>query len=203
MGNTVALQYQNLSDNTSSDILVYMQNTKADLTALPPMAWQVIKHIGYRGFHNFAYTVDTQVKVTWDGDAGGILPTEVLEGGQYAVNLVDTDYEFQQVGVTLPNEIDVTNNIHTPNGIAVTLLKDGRAIMTQPGVAYGEQAEFGLHPKIYVSLVSNVQEGDTLTTAVMSQQFTPISLEGLKSCTFALYGDRQDGYYFSVINVQT
>ena len=45
----------------------------------------------------------------------------------------------------------------------LSMIKDGKAIMTQPGVAFGQQAEFGLHPKIYVGLVSNVVESDVLT----------------------------------------
>lgn len=203
MSNDVALQYQNLSDNKNADVLVFTKNVKANLDALPPVAWQVIQHIGYRGFHNFTYTVDTHIEVTWENDASGILPTEVLEGGTYALNQIENDYNFVQTGVTLPNEIDVENNVKTGGGISVTLFKDGKPIMTQPGVAFGEQAEFGLHPKIYVGLVSNIQESDTLTTAVMSQQFTPISLEGLKSATFALFGDRENGYYFQVTDSQT
>ena len=203
MSNDVSLQYQNLSDNKNADVLVFTKNMKANLDALPPVAWQVIQHIGYRGFHNFTYTVDTKIEVTWENDASGILPTEVLEGGTYALNQIENDYNFVQTGVTLPNEIDVENNVKTAGGISVTLYKDGKSIMTQPGVAFGEQAEFGLHPKIYVGLVSNIQESDTLTTAVMSQQFTPISLEGLKALTFALFGDRENGYYFQVTDSQT
>jgi hypothetical protein len=203
MPNDIALQYQNQSDNTNSDVLVFTRNTIANLNALPPTAWQVIEHVGRNGFHNFTYTVNTQVEVTWDGGSSGILPSDVMEGGIYALNLVETDFQFQQTGVTLPNEIDVANNIQTPGGIGVTLYKDGRALMTQPGVAFGQQAEFGLHPTIYVGLVSNVQESDTLTTAVMSQTFTPIVLENLTSCTFGLFGNLQAGYYFQVIDAAT
>lgn len=203
MSNSVAIQYQNLSDNKDADVLVFTKNLKANLSALPPVAWQVIKHIGFRGFHNFTFTVDTQIEVTWDGGASGILPTEVSEGGTYALNQIETDYNLVQTGVTLANEIDVQNNVKTPGGIDVTLFKDGKAIMVQPGVAFGEQAEFGLHPKIYVGLVSNVIESDVLTTAVMSQTFTPISLEDLSALTFALLGDRENGYYFQVTDSKT
>ena len=51
--------------------------------------------------------------------------------------------------------------------------------------------------------MSNIIESDTLTTAVMSQQFTPIDLTDLTSLTFALYGDRKQGYYFNVTNSTT
>ena len=139
MPNSCAIQYQNLSDDSVSDVLVFTQNRKANLDALPPVAWQVITNIGFNGFHNFVYTVDTQVSLTWEGGASGILPSEVLEGGVYSLNLVDRDFEFTRSGVTLGNEIDVWNNVHTPNGIDVPLIKDGKPIMTQPGVGYGSQ----------------------------------------------------------------
>ncbi|QSQ23309.1 hypothetical protein JY651_50970 [Pyxidicoccus parkwayensis] len=200
MANDIKVTYQNLSDNKDGSVLVFLKNRRADLTALPPTAWQVISRVGFNGYHNFTYTVDTQVAVSWNGGASGVLPMEVSEGSIYALNQVEQDYELMQTGLsTESNEIDVANNIHTPGGIEVTLIKDGAPVMKQAGVGFGDQAAFGLTPKIYVGLVRNVVQSATLTSATLSQKFTEIDLSGLHALTFALKGDREKGYYFTVL----
>jgi len=204
MANDIQVTYQNLSNNKDGSVLVFLKNRRADLSALPPTAWQVIRRVGYRGYHKFTYTMKTDVAVSWEGGASGILPMAVNEGGVYALNQIEQDYELVQTGLsTQSNEIDVANNVRTPGGIDVTLFKDGQPIMTQPGVGFGDQAEFGLSTKIYVGLVRNVVQSGQLTSAVMSQQFTEIDLTGLRALTFALNGDRESGYYFSVVNRQS
>ncbi|HEX6096875.1 MAG TPA: hypothetical protein VF432_11170 [Thermoanaerobaculia bacterium] len=202
--NNISIRYENHSSDTVSDVLVFTKNTRADLDALPPTAWQVISRVGYNGYHQFVYTIDTKIAVAWDGGNTGVMPSDTSEGTVWSLTTVGNDYELQQSGLaTLTNEIDVINDVHVDNGIAVTLLKDGKPIMTQPLVAYGEKAEFGLMPKIYVGLVSNIIEGETLKSAVMSKDFTMFDLTGLKSFTFGLFGDLKGGYFFRAISEET
>lgn len=199
--NNINIRYENHSSDTVSDVLVFTKNTRADLDALPPTAWQVISKVGYNGYHSFVYTIDTKIEVSWDGGNTGVMPTDTTEGTVWSLTTVGQDYQLEQTGLTtLSNEIDVINNVHVANGIAVTLLKDGKAVMTQPLVGFDEKAEFGLTPKIYVGLVSNVIEGDTLKSAVMSKDFTQFDLTGLSAFTFGLYGDLKNGYFFKMIS---
>ena len=196
MTNRCTVVYQNLSDNVVSDVLVLLRNTRANIAVAPPVAWQIFRNGGPRSFHKFVHPGETQVKVQW---AGGILTAEASERAVYAVKEREGQSVLVPAGVTVPNEIIVLNDLPA-DSVDVTLYRDGKPVMVQRGVPYGGQAEFGLEPMLWVALVNDVVEGETLTPDVTSLQFTPIDLTGLSSLTFGLYGSRDGVYSFKTIS---
>ncbi len=95
--------------------------------------------------------------------------------------------------------IDVVNDVQVDGGINVSLYKDGHVMMTKNIVAHGQKATFVVHPKLYWSLASEIQEGEQLSSAVLdSTKFQELDLEGLTKVTVGLYGNAQEGYEFRV-----
>jgi hypothetical protein len=197
MPNRCTVVYQNLSDHDVSDVLVLLRNTRANVAVAPPVAWQVFRNDGRRSFHKFIHTPDVHVKVAWEG---GILTADAVDGAVYDVKERDGQSVLDRTDVSLPNGMTVLNDLPSPGGIDVTLYRDGKPVMMQRGVPYGARAEFGLESTIWVALVNDVVEGETLTREVTSRQFTPIDLTGLSSLTFGLYGGRDGGYSFKTIS---
>ncbi len=196
----VNLTYTNLSDNESSDLLIFTKNVKANLDALPPVAWRVISHIGPNDSNDFVYPIETAVQAEWDITDTSRSYTQILaadEGGLYALNLAGTTFELVRAGATLPGEIDLANNVQVAGGITAALYKDGRLIMKQPSVAFGQKAEFKLNSFLYFGLVQNVVESEVLTSAVMSQSFTAINVgNGAREVVVILRGNAKQGYFF-------
>lgn len=197
MSKRCTVVYQNLSDNNLSDVVVLLRNTRANVAEAPPVAWQVIRNGGPRSLHKFVHTPETQVKVSW---RDGILTAEGADRAIYAVKERGEQSVLVRTGVTVPNEMILLNDLPSLDGIDVTLYRDGRPLMTRRGVRYGAQAEFGLEATLWVALVNDVVEGETLSREVTSRAFTPIDLTGLSSLTFGLYGSREQGYSFKTIS---
>ncbi|HEX3109110.1 MAG TPA: hypothetical protein VHU41_08445 [Thermoanaerobaculia bacterium] len=196
MSKRCTVVYQNLSDNHVSDVLVLLRNTRASAGIAPPIAWQVLRG-GRRSLHKFVHTTDTQIEVTTNG---GLLMADALERAIYAVKERGDQSVLVRTGVTVPNETIVLNDLPAPDGIDVTLCRDGKPVMMRRAVPYGAQAEFGLESTIWIGLVNDVVEGEALTRDVLSRKFTPIDLTGLSSLTFGLYGSREQGYSFKTIS---
>jgi hypothetical protein len=196
----VNLTYTNQSDNEASDLLVFTKNVKANLDALPPVAWRVISHIGPHDSNDFIYPIDTALQAVWDITETSRSYTQILaadQGGLYALNLEGTSFELARAGSTLPGEIDLANNVQVAGGITAGLFKDGRLLMQQPNVGFGQKAEFKLNSFLYFGLVQNVVESDVLTSAVMSQSFTAIDVgNGARQVTVTLRGNAKEGYFF-------
>lgn len=196
MSKRCTVVYQNLSDNNVSDVLVLLRNTRASAAMAPPLAWQVLRG-GHRSFHKFVHTTDTQLKVTTDS---GILVADAQERAIYAVKERGDQSVLARTGVTVPNETVVLNDLPSPDGIDVTLFRDGKPVMARRAVPSGAQAEFGMESTIWVALVNDVVEGEALTPDVISRKFTPFDLTGLSSLTFGLYGSRDQCYSFRTIS---
>ena len=197
MSKRCTVVYQNLSDNSTSDVLVLLRNTRANVAVAPPVAWQVIRNGGPRSYHKFLHTAETQVKVVW---RDGVLTADAADRAIYAVKEREEQSVLVRTGVTVPNELVLLNDLRSPDGIDVMLYRDGKPVMTRRAVPYGAQAEFGLESTLWVALVNDVVEGETLTREVTSLAFTPIDLTGLSSLTFGLYGTREQGYSFKTIS---
>ncbi len=201
MTTDIKITYINKSDNRDNpEVLVFMKPTESDLAAYS-IAWQVIKNIGYNAWHKFTYTIDTSVVVTWDNGKSGTLPFDTTIGKNYALKNTAGGFALEEKGeANAGNEFDVINKVNTPGGISVIAFKDGKPIATKHHVAKNEKAEFVLHPKLYFGVTTEYEVGDTIDSAVMSEDFKEINLEGLSEVTVEMRGNLDSGYRFDKID---
>ncbi len=186
------------NDEDNSSVLVFMKPTESNLAA-QSTAWQVLNNIGYNCWHKFIYTLNTSVMALWDGGNSGTFPMDTANGKTYALKQTKGGFSLEEHGNgNAPNEFDVINKVSTPNGISVVAFKDGNPILTKNTVAKGEKAEFVFHPKLFFGLSSEYQVGDVVSSAVMSEDFKEVSIEGLKSLTVTLKGNAADGFTFEI-----
>ena len=199
MATNVDILYINESNNQSNPtVLVFMEPTESDLAA-KSTAWQVIDNIGHNSWHRFTYTLDTSVIATWDDGASGTFPVDTSNGKTYALKNTPGGFSLIDNGTsTADNEFDVLNKVSTEGGISVTAFKDGKPIATKQEVAKNQKAEFVFHPKLYFGVTSEYELGESIDSAVMSDEFSGISLEGLSQITVKLTGNAETGYRFMV-----
>jgi hypothetical protein len=78
-------------------------------------------------------------------------------------------------------------------------------VASKTGIAPGQKAVFEFQPKIYIGVVSQVQEGDAMNSAIISQINTQISLFGITSADIVMRGGgpgpSSTPFYFSLENV--
>lgn len=199
MATDIDILYINKSnDQDDPTILVFMKPTDSNFSA-ESTAWQVIKNIGYNSWHRFTYTLDTEVQVVWDNGKSGTLPLKTSNSKNYALKNTAGGFSLEESGSSnASNEFDVINKVSTPGGMSVVALKDGKPIAIKHEVAKNQKAEFVFHPKLYFGVCSEFEEGDIVSSAVMSEEFKEIALEGLSSIIITMKGDAANGYTFEV-----
>ena len=203
MATNIDITYINKASNDNNPtVLVFMEPTESNLAA-NSTAWQVIDNIGHNSWHKFTYTLDTSVIATWDSGSSGTFPVPTSNGKSYALKQEPGGFSLVEHGaISADNEFDVLNRVSTEGGISVTAFKDGKPIATKQEVAKGQKAEFVFHPKLYFGVSSEYEVGEALDSAVMSEDFTPISLEGLSKLTVTLTGSAEMGYRFTTSNLE-
>ena len=203
MATDIDILYVNKASNDNNPtVLVFMEPTESNLAA-HSTAWQVIDNIGFDAWHKFTYTLDTSVIASWDSGSSGTFPVPTTNGKSYALKNTPGGFSLVEHGaISADNEFDVLNRVSTDGGISVTAFKDGKPIATKQEVAKGQKAEFVFHPKLYFGVSSEYELGDAVDSAVMSEEFTPIPLEGLSRLTVTLTGSAETGYRFTTSDLE-
>lgn len=202
MSSNVKITYVNKSMNKDlPNIFLFIKNEVPTFDCLKDgIAWKVIKDVGRESSCKFVFPIETEVSASWNNGTCStrMLPSEI--GSRYTVEKNETGIILQKDGnAGNTRSIDVSNNVHTENGISVDMYKDGRIMMTKNIVGYGQKATFVLHPKLYWGIASEIQEGEQISSAVLdSEHFFEQNLEGLSNVTIALHGNAEEGYQFVV-----
>ncbi len=202
MSNSVKITYVNESANQDlPKIFLFLKNEIPTFDALRDgVAWRVIEDVGRGSSCEFNYPLETAVRASWNN---GTCLTALLDssiGRRYCVTEDDTGIVIAADGdAGNTRSIDVVNDIRVSGGVSADLYKDGKLMMRKNVVAYGQKATFVLHPKLYVGLASEIQEGSLLSSAVLdSDHFHELNVEGLTELKFALTGNAKDGYQFVI-----
>lgn len=202
MGSNVKITYVNRSMNKDlPKIFVFTKNEVPSFDSLKDgVAWKVIPNIGRESSCQFTFPIETEVCASWENSTCKTKRLTSEIGNRYVVEKDDTGIIISSDGNASDiNAIDVVNNLHVENGVAIELYKDGRMMMTKDIVGYDQKATFVLHPKLYWGIASEIEEGQLLSSAVLnSESFFEEDLDGVSTVTIGLYGNAADGYQFKV-----
>ncbi|MDJ0835823.1 MAG: hypothetical protein QNK37_04855 [Acidobacteriota bacterium] len=201
----IKLNYIDRSDDASnSDIVIFQKDASPDFESLA-VAWKVIRYCGRGNSHPFVYPQTSQVTArdSW----GNFLPKISAEPGQlFHVRLNPSGNELIYKGpATSKDEIQIQNDL-AQGVIAASIFKDDRLFALKTGITPSQKAVFRLKPVLYLAVASDIEEGQTLNSAVISATSTEISLEGLISADIVMTGGGQGTgaptFSFTLQNVQ-
>ena len=102
---------------------------------------------------------------------------------------------------TSSKEVDVRNDLDY-GAIQAGIYKDSRLLALKTNISPGEKAVFEFKPTIWVGVVSGVEEGDVMNSAVMSDVNTEISLLGIASADIVLTGGDNNPYRLGLENIR-
>ena len=200
----LSITYVNRSDNSDlPTIFVFARNAVPGFDDLADgVAWRTLPNIGRGSSSEFTVLPMCTVSAMW----GGVNRTQSLlaePGQRYAVQQDETGIVLAPVGsASQSNAVEVTCEISIPGGITAQLFNDGKLLMQEQTVAYGQKASFVWERKLYWGIASEIQESQMLRTAVLnSPDFFEQDLNGVSSgATVTLTGDWQSGFQFEVEN---
>jgi hypothetical protein len=183
----IQLNFINQSNDTNnSEVVVFQKNVSTDFDELA-IAWQVIQNCGMGDNHPFAFPMTMEVGAS-DG-WGNYTPRLSAQNGQlFAMQLTASGDQLVQAGVsTSPSEVQVLNSL--PKGaVNANIYKAGKLLAAKTSVAPQQKAVFQFKPTIWIGVASQIEEGQVMNSAIISNINTEISLLGIKSADIVMTG---------------
>jgi hypothetical protein len=202
---SIALRLINQSaDCNNSSILLFQKNVVTNLNELP-VAWMVVERLGAGWIHPFTYEYDLQVGVA-DSWGNYVPPQDSANGQLWTVTEDCSGDQLKPSGsANTSDEIQILNGLDE-GAIAACMYRSGRLLATKTGVAPGQKALFQFKPTIWIGVVSQVEQGDVLDAAIVSNINTQLVLTGIASADIVMTGGgpgrSSKPFTFSLQNVQ-
>lgn len=201
----IKLRFVNKSnDGNKSEVVIYQKNVLTTMASLA-VAWKVIRYCGRDCTHPFVYPDGYEVSVT--DENGNYSPRLPARNGQM-LSLVSTPAGNRRLRYTGPasasTELDVLNAM-SQGAVDVCLYKDGRLMGVKTAVSPGQKAVFQYQPALWIGVASEVVQGGPISSAVLSEIYTEISLIGIASADIVMTGggpgEGSTPYVFNLENI--
>lgn len=184
----IKLNFVNRSGDTNNSNIVIFQQNVADDYGERAIAWKVIENCGRLDNHPFLYPL--KFEVCCQDSYGNYTPRMVAYDGQAYEMVKDNSGDILQLRAmpaSSPNEVEVWNNL-SQGSISAQIYKDGRCLADKPNVPPRQKAVFEFHPRIFIGVFGDIEEGDVMDSAVLSQAKTEINLFGITSADIVMTG---------------
>lgn len=176
----------NSNDVNNSDILIYQRNETNTLQQIV-VAWMVIQNCGQGDNHPFTFPMELFLSAS--DSYGNYTPQHLAANSQrWAMNLTPSGDQliFKDSNGPL-NEIQVLNELQT-GAINANIYRDGKLLAVKTNVVPGQLVDFSFKPTIYIGVATEVEQGQILNSAILSEINTEISLMGIKSADIVMTG---------------
>jgi len=176
----------NSNDRNNSRIVVFQKNEATDYEELA-IAWKVIEYCGQGWNHPFTYpmTMFVSASDSW----GNFSPQKTAGNGQQFQVVEDQSGDILKYAgaASSPNEVEVLNALQL-GSVDANVYKDGRLLAAKTGIAPGQKAVFEFKPTLWIGVASQIEEGQVMSSAVLSNINTQLSLFGIKSADIVMSG---------------
>lgn len=184
---SIALRLINKSaDANNSSIVIFQKNVTTNFEEIA-VAWRVIENLGAGWNHPFRYDLEMQVSAadSW----GNFVPQQDSADGQlWTVSKDGSGDQLKPTGpASNPTEVQVLNGL-AQGAIDACIYRSDKLLSKKTGVAPGQKAVFLFKPTIWIGVVSQVEEGDVLDAAIISNINTQLTLTGIASADIVMTG---------------
>ncbi|MBX3655305.1 MAG: hypothetical protein KF686_14070 [Ramlibacter sp.] len=183
----VKLNFINHSNDANhSSVVIFQKNVVTDFDELA-VAWVVIQNCGQGDNHPFTYPMSMAVGAS--DSYGNFTPHLDAQFGQafhMVLNPSGDSLEFAGPATSM-REVQVANHL-ARGAINVGIYKAGKLLATKNSIAPQQKAAFSFKPTIWIGAVSQVEEGEVMNSAILSDINTEISLLGIASADIVMTG---------------
>lgn len=174
------------NDVNNSEVVIFAKNAATSFDELA-IAWTVIKNCGQGDNHPFTYPMAQTISAS-DSWGNYTAQQDAPLGQRFAMVLASSgDQLIQQGPATSPQEIQLLNALNR-GAVSAQIYKDGRLFATKTNFAPGQLAVFEFKPTIWIGVASQVEQGQVMNSAIISNINTEISLLGLASADIVMTG---------------
>ncbi len=184
----IKLRFVNHSrDGNRSEVVMFQKNQFTGMASLS-MVWKVIRFCGLDCYHPFVFPTGFEVSVA--DEHGNYSPRMAAENGQM-LRLESTALGARRLVraglATSSRELEVLNDLGQ-GAVNVCVFRDGRMVGMKTAVAPGQKAVFQYPPVLWIGVSSQVALGAAISSAVMSDANTELSLLGIASADIVMSG---------------
>lgn len=183
----VQLNFINRSNDASHSQVVIFQKNVASVHDEQPVAWKVIQYCGQGDNHPFTFPMGMQVGAS--DNYGNFTPRLNAQSGDlFMMSLTTSGDQLMLAGRgTSSREVQVLNGL--PRGaIHANCYRDGRLLAIHAPIAPQQKAVFEFKPSIWIGVVSQIEQGQVMDSAILSSINTEMSLLGLASADVVMTG---------------
>ncbi len=186
--NSTKLNFINRSNDTSNSRVVIFQKPTTTTFDELTIAWKVIKNCGQGDYHPFLYEYGMQVTA---GDSWGNFtqPLAANPGDRFKMIKDNTGDVMRKAdeSASTPSSVEVLNAL--PKGsISANIYRSGQILAQKKVVAPGQKAVFDFKPSIFIGVASEIEQGQIIDSAVLSNINKEIYLTGLISADIVMTG---------------
>jgi len=203
--NSIKLNFINHSNESSNANIVLFQKNIANNVEELAIAWKVIKNCNPGWHHPFEFPLDIYINLcdAWGNELN--TPCKAEHGQLFhAINDV-SGTQIKYIGTaSSANEVHLVNNLES-GSIDANIYKDGKLLASNRNVNPGQKAVFQFKPTLWLGVAPQVEEGQVMNSAILSNINTEISLQGIQSADIIMTGGgpgrRSSPFTFDLENV--
>ena len=184
----IQLNFINQSqDVANSQVLIFQKNEATNFGELA-IAWKVITNCGAGCNHPFVFPLKFEI-CSSDSDGNYTSKKLATNGDKFAVEMGKSGHILSLTSepTASPLEVELKNNLSL-GSVSANVFKDGKLLAKHKIVSPAQKAVFQFLPKIFIAVVSDVQQGEEINTAVMSDINTEFDLLGISSADIIMSG---------------
>jgi hypothetical protein len=183
----IKLNFINRSnDQNNSSIVIFPKNLATDAEELA-IAWLVIRNCGQGDNHPFVYPMTMTIGAS--DSYGNYTPQLPAQNGQlFHMTLTPSGHSLSLAGQGISAaEVQISNDLMS-GAINAAIYKDGRIFAQKTSIAPAQKAVFQFKPTIWIGAASEVEQGQVMNSAIVSDINTEISLLGIASADIVMTG---------------
>jgi hypothetical protein len=184
----IQLNFINQSqDVANSQVLIFQKNEATNFGELA-IAWKVITNCGLGCNHPFVFPLNFEV-CSSDSDGNYTRKMLATNGNKFAVEMGNSGHILSLISepTASPLAVELKNNL-VRGSLSAIIIKQGKVLAKHKIVSPGLKAVFQFLPKIFIGVVSDVQQGEEINTAVLSDINTEFDLLGISSADIIMSG---------------
>ena len=201
----IKLNFVNQSNDSGNNVVVIFQKNHAQGQDETIVAWKVISNCGIGDNHPF--TIPQQVSISFNDSYGNYSPQlEAVPGDAFIVEKTASgDILVKSKNpAKVRAEIEITNNL-AMGAIDINCYRDGKLLSTCLGIVPSQMGAFQFKPTIYIGAIPQMEEGEIMNAAVVSEINTEINLLGIASADIVMTGGgsgpQATPFYFTLENI--
>lgn len=185
---SIALNFINESnDQNNSTVVIFQKNVATNFDEIA-VAWKVIKNCGTGWQHPFTFPMLFQISASDSWGNSLIQPMDAYNGQLFQVYRGSAGDELGYVGpAPTRKEVQLLNGLPV-GAITANIYKNGSLLATKTGVSPGQKAVFEFKPTIWIGVTSQVEQGQVMNSAILSDINTELGLLGVASADIVMTG---------------